>query len=113
EVVNLSESTQIPTPPANIIQPEKPVEHGDTQDRVVFSDANSFHSKNDVEDDGDATTHRFVPKWELRDDLRNCSFRACKELVSHLATSAEDEFLCSLSNVEIIRRAYGCAFDVV
>ncbi|GJU75069.1 hypothetical protein Tco_1272139 [Tanacetum coccineum] len=35
-----------------------------------------------------------------------CTFRACKELVTHLATPAEDEFLQSLSNVEVVRRAY-------
>nr|GFA15938.1 hypothetical protein [Tanacetum cinerariifolium] len=44
--------------------------------------------------------------WELRNDLRVCTFRACKELVSHLATPTEDAFLESLSNAELICRAY-------
>nr|GEY36009.1 zinc finger, CCHC-type, retrotransposon Gag domain protein [Tanacetum cinerariifolium] len=44
--------------------------------------------------------------WELRNDLHVCTFRACKELVSHLATPTEYVFLESLSNVELICRAY-------
>ncbi|GJR84617.1 hypothetical protein Tco_0155402 [Tanacetum coccineum] len=31
---------------------------------------------------------------------------ACKELISHLATPIEEEFLGGLSNVEVVRRAY-------
>ncbi|GJY58422.1 hypothetical protein Tco_0458314 [Tanacetum coccineum] len=50
--------------------------------------------------------NRYVPNWGLRNDLRVCTFRACKELVSHLATPAEDEFFSVLSNAEVISRAY-------
>ncbi|GJS79361.1 hypothetical protein Tco_0729242 [Tanacetum coccineum] len=42
----------------------------------------------------------------LRNDLRVCSYRACKVLVSHLATPVEDEFLSGLSNIEVVRPAY-------
>ncbi|GJZ06695.1 hypothetical protein Tco_0540488 [Tanacetum coccineum] len=42
----------------------------------------------------------------LRDDLRICTFRACKELVSHLETPAEEEFLGNLTNAEVMSRAY-------
>ncbi|GJV06747.1 hypothetical protein Tco_1344403 [Tanacetum coccineum] len=76
EVVNLSESTRVPTPLVNIVQPTEQAEHGDTQEDVAFSDG-------------------------LRDDLRVCYFRACKEMISHLATSAEDEGLSGMSNVEL------------
>ncbi|GJR91581.1 hypothetical protein Tco_0215592 [Tanacetum coccineum] len=54
----------------------------------------------------DATAHRFVPGWGLRDDLRICTFRAFKEMITHLATPAEEEFLARLSNVEVVRSAY-------
>ncbi|GJT80301.1 hypothetical protein Tco_1054643 [Tanacetum coccineum] len=103
EVVDLSKNTRIPTPPVNTIQPSAHVENGDTQENV---DAHSFHSGRDEENDEDTVAHRFVPDLGLYNDLRICSFRACKELVSHLATPAEDEFLSGLSNVEVVRRAY-------
>ena len=44
--------------------------------------------------------------WRLRNDLRVCTFRACKELISHLATPAKDAFLGTLSNAELVCRAY-------
>ncbi|GKE55761.1 hypothetical protein Tco_1494946 [Tanacetum coccineum] len=50
--------------------------------------------------------NKYVPDWELCNDLRVCTFRACKELISHLATPAEEEFLGALSNAEVISRAY-------
>ncbi|GJV33545.1 hypothetical protein Tco_1393945 [Tanacetum coccineum] len=34
-----------------------------------------------------------MPEWGLRDDLRICSFRSCKEMITHLDTPIEDEFL--------------------
>ncbi|GJV75067.1 hypothetical protein Tco_1506651 [Tanacetum coccineum] len=45
-------------------------------------------------------------KWGLHDDLRICSFRACKEMITHLATPAKDEFLGGLTNIEVVQRAY-------
>ncbi|GJW56187.1 hypothetical protein Tco_0102918 [Tanacetum coccineum] len=65
--------------------------------------AHSFHYVHDEENYKDAPTRRFVPDWGLRDDLRIFPFRACKELVSYLATPAEDEFLSSFSNIEVVR----------
>ncbi|GKF57124.1 hypothetical protein Tco_0170661 [Tanacetum coccineum] len=47
-----------------------------------------------------------MPNWGLRYYLHICTFRACKELVSHLATPAEEEFLGNLSNVKVVSRAY-------
>nr|GEU74074.1 hypothetical protein [Tanacetum cinerariifolium] len=54
----------------------------------------------------ESVANRYVPDWELCNDLRVCTFIACKELVSHLDTLDKDEFLGSLSNVEVISRAY-------
>ncbi|GJR83915.1 hypothetical protein Tco_0154700 [Tanacetum coccineum] len=90
-------------PPVNILQQKEQVGCGDSQDRVVYSDAHSFHYVHDEENYKDAATRRFVPDWGLYDDLRICHFRACKELVSYLATPAEDEFLSSFSNIEVLR----------
>ncbi|GKF42775.1 hypothetical protein Tco_0126117, partial [Tanacetum coccineum] len=48
-----------------------------------------------------AVNNRYIPNWGLQNDLCVCTFRACRELVSHLATLAEDEFLGNLSNIEL------------
>ncbi|GJV17145.1 hypothetical protein Tco_1362468 [Tanacetum coccineum] len=61
----------------------------------------SFHSIHDEDNDEDADEHWFVPEWGLRDDLCICSYRACKELISYLATPAEDKVLSSLTNYEV------------
>ncbi|GJZ59396.1 hypothetical protein Tco_0615212 [Tanacetum coccineum] len=61
EVVDLSESTRVPTPPGNIVRQEEPVGRGDPQDHVVFSDAHSFYSGHDKGDDEDDAAYRFVP----------------------------------------------------
>nr|GEY86267.1 hypothetical protein [Tanacetum cinerariifolium] len=47
-----------------------------------------------------------MSKRELRNDLRICTYRAYRELVNHVATSAEDEFLGTLSNAEVLIHAY-------
>ncbi|GJX82290.1 hypothetical protein Tco_0331771 [Tanacetum coccineum] len=65
--------------------------------------AHSFHYVHDEENYKDAATRRFVLDWGLRDDLRICPFWVCKELVSYLATPAEDEFLSSFSNIKVVR----------
>ncbi|GKF99649.1 hypothetical protein Tco_0301340, partial [Tanacetum coccineum] len=99
EVVDLSGNTRVPTPPATVIHSSPRLEH-------TTSDAHSFHSDHHEETEDDLTDCRFVPNWGLRDDLRICMFRACKELVSHLATPSEEDFLGHLTNAEVVCRAY-------
>ncbi|GJX84270.1 hypothetical protein Tco_0335044 [Tanacetum coccineum] len=106
EVVDLSKNTRIPTSHVNTTQPSTQVEHGDTKDNVVFSDAHFFHFVHQEDNDEDVADHRFVPDWGFRDDLCICSFRACRELISHLATFTEDEVLSGFSNIEVVRHAY-------
>nr|GEX57873.1 hypothetical protein [Tanacetum cinerariifolium] len=62
----------------------------------------SYHHGNEDELVG----NRYVLDWELCNDLRVCTPRACKELISHLATPAEDEFLGNLSKAEVLSQAY-------
>ncbi|GJU03727.1 hypothetical protein Tco_1114065 [Tanacetum coccineum] len=107
EVVDISKNTSDPTPPfVNTIQEEEHIrcsnsqKHGDAQAQMVHSDVH------DEDNDEDADQYRFVPDWGLRDDLRIFSYRACKELISHLATPVEDKILSSLSNYVVIRRTY-------
>ncbi|GJW27364.1 hypothetical protein Tco_0041175 [Tanacetum coccineum] len=50
--------------------------------------------------EGEPMNNRYVPNWGHRNDLRVCTFRAYREMVSHLATPTEDEFIGNLSNVE-------------
>ncbi|GKD45102.1 hypothetical protein Tco_1269747 [Tanacetum coccineum] len=73
---------------------------------VVDLSVNSFHSAHHKDTEEGIVDRQFVPNWGLHDDLRICTFRACKELVSHLATPAEEEFLGNLMNVEVVSRAY-------
>ncbi|GJV11145.1 hypothetical protein Tco_1352686 [Tanacetum coccineum] len=85
-----------------------PWRHDDTD---LHDDLPAKYNEDDVsrlsEDLGvKEVNNRYVPNWGLRNDLRVCTFRACRELVSHLATLAEDEFLGNLSNVEVVSRAY-------
>ncbi|GKB59591.1 hypothetical protein Tco_0915777, partial [Tanacetum coccineum] len=53
-------NTHYPTPSINTVQDEERVEHGDSQEELVFSDAYSFHSVHDEDNDKDAKQHRFV-----------------------------------------------------
>ncbi|GJT86548.1 hypothetical protein Tco_1068265 [Tanacetum coccineum] len=106
EIVDLSGNTHVTTPPAVATQPSPHHEHRDNQENVEFSDAHSFHFVHHEDIEEDAMHHRFVPNLGLRDDLLIFTFRACKELVSHLATPTEYEFLGSLSNVEVVSHAY-------
>nr|GEY86141.1 hypothetical protein [Tanacetum cinerariifolium] len=98
DVVNLSNNTHPPTPHVHIFQNEDQGDHGDGQKNVVFFDAHSVHEDDNVET---STAHPFIPEWGLWDDLRICSYWACKELISHMATPTEEEFLSGLSNVEL------------
>ncbi|GJR82816.1 hypothetical protein Tco_0153601 [Tanacetum coccineum] len=86
-VLSRSENTRDPTPPINLVQDEEHVEQGDTQEHLVFSDG-------------------LGRSRGLRDDLVFFSYRACKELVSHLATLAKYKILSSLTNCEVVRRTY-------
>nr|GEW94788.1 zinc finger BED domain-containing protein RICESLEEPER 2-like [Tanacetum cinerariifolium] len=74
--------------------------------KVDVSDAHSFRSLHDEDNDTDADDHRYILNWGLRDDLCNCSYRACEEMISHLATPPENEVLNSLTNYEVLRRTY-------
>ncbi|GJY10046.1 hypothetical protein Tco_0378231, partial [Tanacetum coccineum] len=79
KVVNLSESTRVPTPPVIFVVPPPPrVQPDPSPKRVAHSD----------------------------DDLQISSVCACKEMITHLATPAEDEYLGNLSSVELVRCAY-------
>ncbi|GKD30018.1 hypothetical protein Tco_1240796, partial [Tanacetum coccineum] len=111
EVVDLSGNTRVATPPATINQPSPRLDHHDTQEHHdthehTASDVNSFHLTHHEDTEEEAVDHRFVPNWGLRDDLRICTFRAYKELVSHLPTLAEEEFLANLTNVKVVSHAY-------
>ncbi|GJS77897.1 hypothetical protein Tco_0727778 [Tanacetum coccineum] len=68
---------------------------------VVDLSVNSFYFAHHEDTEEGIVDGRFVPNWGIHDDLRICTFRACKELVSHLATPAEEEFLGNLMNVEV------------
>ncbi|GJR47970.1 hypothetical protein Tco_1316073 [Tanacetum coccineum] len=105
EVVDLSGNTRM-TPPVTVANHPSPrYEHDNSQENVVFSDGMfSYSSSLDTEED--AANRRFMPNWGLHDDIHICTFRACKELISHLATPAEEECLGNLTNVEVISRAY-------
>ncbi|GKF36866.1 hypothetical protein Tco_0113624, partial [Tanacetum coccineum] len=102
EVVDLSGNTRVTTSPGMDTQPLPHLEHHDVHENV------SSHQGNEDE----MVNNQFVPNWGLRNDLCVCTFRACQELISHLATPAEDDFLGSLSNVEVISRAYQTLSDV-
>nr|GEY54255.1 hypothetical protein [Tanacetum cinerariifolium] len=84
-------SLMTPPRPNRRVQPSTHAKHDDIQENVVVSDAHSIHSGHDEGNDKDTVVHRFGP----------CFFRACKELVTHLATLDEEEFLSGLLNVEL------------
>lgn len=48
----------------------------------------------------------FIPPWTLRDDVRMNSFRACREMLDHLATPAEQEAISGLNNNQLTRQCY-------
>ncbi|GJZ88751.1 hypothetical protein Tco_0660533 [Tanacetum coccineum] len=104
EVVDLSGNTRVPTPPAATTQPSAHTEPPVTRKPATSEGYSSQSSHSGHEDE--PVNNRYVPNWGIRNDLRVCTFRACRELVSHLATLAEDEFLGNLSNVEVVSRAY-------
>ncbi|GJY53696.1 hypothetical protein Tco_0445360, partial [Tanacetum coccineum] len=93
EVVNLSRDTSPAL--AHRVSPS-PKQH-DTREHAT-SDTHSFHSSHHQDADESTLVLRYMPNWDLWNDLRVCTFRACKELVSHLTTPAKDEFLGDLWN---------------
>ncbi|GJZ03685.1 hypothetical protein Tco_0536960 [Tanacetum coccineum] len=92
------------TTPQGIDTHPLPHLHHDVHENVVF-DVHSPQSSHQGNED-EMVNNWYVPNWGLRNDLRVCTFRTCQELISHLATPAKDDFLESLSNVEVISRAY-------
>nr|GEY82509.1 hypothetical protein [Tanacetum cinerariifolium] len=104
EVVDLSGNTRVPTLPAVANQPSPHIEHHDNHENKSF-DAHSSQSSHQGNED-EPVDHRYVPNWVLCDDVRVCTFHACRELISHLAIPAEDEFSGNLSNVENRNDAY-------
>ncbi|GJS86016.1 hypothetical protein Tco_0752557 [Tanacetum coccineum] len=102
-VVDLSGNTRVSTPPVEVNQPSPPRQHDNTQVSPHL-DAHSQYSPHGHGDE--SLVDKYVPNWGLRSDLRICTPGTCKELVSHLATPAEDEFLGGLSNADIVGRAY-------
>ncbi|GKB02721.1 hypothetical protein Tco_0830810 [Tanacetum coccineum] len=100
EVVDLNGNTLVPTPPAATTQPSAHTEPPNTQEHA----ASDGH-------EGEPVNNRYVPNWGLHNDLRVCTLRAYREMVSHLATLTEDEFLGNLSNVEVVSRAYQTPSD--
>ncbi|GKE60675.1 hypothetical protein Tco_1511042, partial [Tanacetum coccineum] len=96
EVVVLSENTRPPTLLVIFVtQPSSHVRTGPSPDVVTFSD-------------GNYAEHQFIPEWGLRDDMSISSVRACKEMITHLATPAEGDFLGGLSYKDLVRCAYQC-----
>nr|GEU36172.1 hypothetical protein [Tanacetum cinerariifolium] len=93
EVVDLSGNTRVSTPLATAKQPSPPLGHHDADE-------------NPDPDSHELVGNRYAPNRELWNDLRVWTYRACRELVDHVATHAEDEFLGTLSNVEVLSRAY-------
>ncbi|PWA69734.1 transposase (putative), gypsy type [Artemisia annua] len=49
---------------------------------------------------------RFIPEWSLRNDVRLNSYCACRELLVHLPTPAEQAALDELDNIELARQGY-------
>ena len=47
-----------------------------------------------------------MPGWTLREDVRLNSYRACREMLNHLATPAKQAALNELDNIGLARQAY-------
>nr|GEV59327.1 hypothetical protein [Tanacetum cinerariifolium] len=103
-IFELSGNTRVSTPLVEVNQPSPPCERLDTHVSPTH-DAHLTQSSHHGNED-ELVANRYVPSWELCNDLRVCTFRTCKEPISHLATSAEDEFLGGLLNAEVISHAY-------
>nr|GEW09422.1 hypothetical protein [Tanacetum cinerariifolium] len=74
--------------------------------RVDWGRVHPSGSTDGGDSEADGSEFKFVPDWGLWDDLQIFTYRACKEPIIHLATHAEGEFLRSMSNVDVVHRAY-------
>nr|GFB38558.1 hypothetical protein [Tanacetum cinerariifolium] len=102
KVVDLSGNTRVSTPSAMAKQPSPPLDHRDV-DENPDPNAQPHQSSRQCHE---LVDNRYMPNWELRNDLHVCTYRACRELVNHVATPVEDKFLGTLSNAEVPSRAY-------
>ncbi|GKE31915.1 hypothetical protein Tco_1451237 [Tanacetum coccineum] len=106
-IVNLSDHTREATPSLVVrTLKEQFIQVDDQTKNANVLDAHSYHSVHKEENDEDADDHCYIPTWGLRSDLRISSYRACKEMISHLATPPKKEVLSSLTNYEVVRRTY-------
>nr|GEV82625.1 putative UPF0481 protein At3g02645 [Tanacetum cinerariifolium] len=96
EVVDLSGNTRVSTPLDMANKPSPPLNHHDVNENPDPNTQSHQYSHQGHE----LVDNRYVPNWKLRNDLRFFTYRACRELVNHVATPAEDEFLGTLSNAE-------------
>ncbi|GJW54070.1 hypothetical protein Tco_0098155 [Tanacetum coccineum] len=97
------EVTKNPTPVVDVTQDTSYVKKEVVN--LSASDAHSSQSSHQGHED-ELVNNPYVPNWELCNNLLVCTFRDCRELVSHRDTPTKDEFLGNLSNVEVekIRR---------
>ncbi|GJZ08656.1 hypothetical protein Tco_0542939 [Tanacetum coccineum] len=102
-VVDLSDPTKDKSPPLNeMVQKSTSIGHANSQpDHENPSGANSSHSASGHHFDDDAAIGLFVPNWRFQNNLRICSYYASRELLSNLATLAEDVVLSELSNYKV------------
>ncbi|GKC83514.1 hypothetical protein Tco_1139231, partial [Tanacetum coccineum] len=78
----------------------------DMTKNVDVSDAHSFHSIHEEDNNEDANDHCFIPDWGLMSNLCISSYHDCKEMISHLTTPPKDEVLHRLTNYEVVRLTY-------
>nr|GEU47146.1 putative transposase (putative), gypsy type [Tanacetum cinerariifolium] len=70
---------------ATVIPPEVAQGGPHVKKEVVDLSAQSHQSSHQGHE---LVDNRYVPNWELRNDLRVCTYRVCRELVNHVATPA-------------------------
>ncbi|GJR98186.1 hypothetical protein Tco_0270360 [Tanacetum coccineum] len=80
EVVDLSGDTRLPTPLAATTQPSADTEPP-TSLKPATSEGHSSQSSHPGHED-EQVNNRYVPNWGLRNDLRVCTFRVCRELLA-------------------------------
>ncbi|GJU88922.1 hypothetical protein Tco_1301345 [Tanacetum coccineum] len=94
-IVNLSDLTREATPSLMVRTPKE---------KFIQVDNQTKNANVSDENDEDANDHCYIPTWGRRNDLRISSYRACKEMISHLATPPKNEVLSSLTNYECSKR---------
>ncbi|GJS75917.1 hypothetical protein Tco_0725798 [Tanacetum coccineum] len=88
--------------PATIIAAEV-VKGGPYVEKEVVDLSAQSHQSSHLGHEDELVHNRYVPNWELRNDLRVCTYRACRESVSHVATPAEDNLDAELTELEHLR----------